>query len=113
MFSSSLGFVICPESSSPFLTLSAEEQKKEHPAEDAGNGKQEMESWQEKSCQHTLNCLKPSAEREAGLIVSGMSAMERKQKWRQNYIEIALETNFRPGNTIPSTRGDLCSCFSG
>lgn len=53
-----------------------------------------MESWQEKPCQHTLNCLKPSAERDAGLIVSGISAMERKQKWRQNYIETALETNF-------------------
>lgn len=71
-----------------------------------------MESWQEKPCQHTLNCLEPSAEREAGLIVSGMSAMERKQKRRQNYIETALETNLRLGNTIPSTRGDLCSCFS-
>lgn len=106
--SSSLGFVFCPENSSlPSLSPDAwfylQKSRKKSILQRmlSGDGKLAGETLP------TLNCLKPSAEREAGIIVSGMSAMERKQKWRQNYTETALETNLRLGNTIPSTRSVL------
>lgn len=61
----------------PFLSPDLQEKwEKRAPC----RGSRRTESWQEKPRQPSPTCLKRSAEREVGLVVSATSAIEREQK---------------------------------